>query len=1344
MQRLRNLRTTVTLFTSSLLCVSAIGLAADQGLSTDPGRTDSKSDTARKDQDSRPAKGKAQSTPQRAGKSAVKDGKGNRFRLKPSGNGTKPGAEQEPYAAKKLLVDDKVGFQLDPVTGTGMLMSPDGVPVFITMRPNPAGTSWIGQAMGDERSDVWITSTKWGETGVVHSEVWGNWRFLPTQLGQITIRSLPPYSPGWCGTEDELLQPPVEQDVIALHADEGGLAGLLDNCWDDTDDQTVIGPDGVRPVPYWIDQNPNDLKGPGSNGIYVGRLGSNCLSEIQIDDSSADKPDYTIQDDDCDGFPTVDKVIDILYGYTQDALECFDNDVVSIQALAVSEMAKLNEIFINSQISVRARLVGVELGRQENGSPYRTKGGIPQDLETLYKASQVQWRGLENLFEDLRDERGADIVSLLVCDTPFGLLGQAANIPMEDYSVLGGALASPIPFLSSWNAHRAAFVYSVAGADGVTYQHELGHCVGASHGSPASVIESPGEGQVPCPEYDDECLLFPDALQLDIYRVPDEFHYGLRFFEVLDDTSGPTDQIYQTVMAYAPEVDDEQPPPRRVDYFSNPEVTLPGTLSAVGVQDDDGVCCVDDGENTANALVIERYMNAEINQPINQFPGIAQFRCNKIPYDCNQNGILDTEEIDQGLLPDLNNDRVPDGCLANPCFDDADVVAGAQLSGPGGLITDFSVVESQINIPFNAAENNSWVLQPREVIINSLQHTNLSDLQINLVHRQFGVDDTVWKLVGCDSLPSGSGILNGLYIFQAPLGVYSYDYLTTPLVCEVAADGGIGGSGVVPSGVYRSEEALTGKMENRTIGGAWILQIIDLSGGHTGQFLSWNLQFQLVPYDTDCDGDGLPDGCGELLSFITDCDEDGNSDACQIASQFNLTDNVPYNNPDVDEDGDGNALIDSRDTWVETRNMTVPILIDVDQNGTLDGCENTSFWLDMGGPATFDIDQYITYIPDGEVDPVTALRPRDGVIDASDVFYISSNFATSGSGPNGRADIHDILENPDLDKNRNFVIDALEIPGDCGFDANRTGCFDFACNTAVNAWVGPVDCDGDGQFDDLDGVEDNGDDDFLGSECNLTLWDECCVYVASQVCSSTAMQGNCGLAVRTGCSDPGCNAIVCIIDPTCCDTAWDANCVALADEECAGNSLCRFRDYDSADFGTTGVGRNTQNYDVVSSSIVVSTADTGDLTDVLPGATLYGAPEVTIYGLTHQSLQEIAIHLVHTSNGVTIEVPLIDYGCLNAPGVLVGDTIVFREFGAAKTVCEAATESGGPLTDGGVTTFSSAGPLSAFLGTGASGTWTLQVTDICCSGNGGFTGWDINFTHTPPDNNGNFISDICE
>merc|ERR1711965_1271680 len=56
--------------------------------------------------------------------------------------------------------------------------------------------------------------------------------------------------------------------------------------------------------------------------------------------------------------------------------------------------------------------------------------------------------------------------------------------------------------------------------------------------------------------------------------------------------------------------------------------------------------------------------------------GVAQYRCRTIPYDCNQNGYLDTLEFD-GVAPngnedgltDFDNDRVPDGCFPRECFE---------------------------------------------------------------------------------------------------------------------------------------------------------------------------------------------------------------------------------------------------------------------------------------------------------------------------------------------------------------------------------------------------------------------------------------------------------------------------------------------------------------------------------------------------------------------------------------------------------------------------------------------------------------------------------------------------
>ena len=68
-------------------------------------------------------------------------------------------------------------------------------------------------------------------------------------------------------------------------------------------------------------------------------------------------------------------------------------------------------------------------------------------------------------------------------------------------------------------------------------------------------------------------------------------------------------------------------------------------------------------------------------------------------------------------------------------------------------------------------------------------------------------------------------------------------------------------------------------------------------------------------------------------------------------------------------------------------------------------------------------------------------------------------------------------------------------------------------------------------------------------------WDAACVQIADQLCRwpepLTRGLGNC-LTVRDlgGCSDGYCSQLVCELDPTCCNTAWDQKCVDLAALQC--------------------------------------------------------------------------------------------------------------------------------------------------------------------------------------------------
>ncbi len=108
--------------------------------------------------------------------------------------------------------------------------------------------------------------------------------------------------------------------------------------------------------------------------------------------------------------------------------------------------------------------------------------------------------------------------------------------------------------------------------------------------------------------------------------------------------------------------------------------------------------------------------------------------------------------------------------------------------------------------------------------------------------------------------------------------------------------------------------------------------------------------------------------------------------------------------------------------------------------------------------------------------------------------------------------------------------------GDCCAPNGTPGCDDPGCEASVCA-ADPFCCD--------------------------TLWDVACANqaIADPNCDGVGGScpggpaGDCCAANGSpGCDDPGCEASVCLGDPFCCDTEWDAQCAneAIADPNCDG------------------------------------------------------------------------------------------------------------------------------------------------------------------------------------------------
>ncbi len=72
--------------------------------------------------------------------------------------------------------------------------------------------------------------------------------------------------------------------------------------------------------------------------------------------------------------------------------------------------------------------------------------------------------------------------------------------------------------------------------------------------------------------------------------------------------------------------------------------------------------------------------------------------------------------------------------------------------------------------------------------------------------------------------------------------------------------------------------------------------------------------------------------------------------------------------------------------------------------------------------------------------------------------------------------------------------------------------------------------------------------------CCSAAWDLSCAAAATQLCVETcggALAGSCCAEhTNPGCNDSVCCALVCASDARCCEVAWDAKCVAAAQEAC--------------------------------------------------------------------------------------------------------------------------------------------------------------------------------------------------
>ena len=937
------------------------------------------------------------------------------------------------------LPDERSAFQVNPVTGMGMIFTPSGTPLLLQLNPADETAGWVGQILGEDLSSVLILPTKWGVTAQVVSQAHGAFRMLPDGNGGVELTSTNPENVGLCS----ILYSDDEDDFFPRTAGmlAGGGAG---ECYIDTEDT--------------VNETFPDPPAPEGTSFFVRRIDQNCGSAPFVEFATADLPDETIRTNEinCNNDPGTtnppfDMIVDILVGYSGDTLEAAGSLNVILAASAL-DFAYMNLCLYNSEMRFRVRCVGVEagIGYAEDGTAglYVGSGNPERDLEFLKNSNDFYRRGLENIMIDLRDERGADLVCCYVANN----------------NTSTGGIAGPLPGMANGGSYSAdpfnpAAILTWGGAGGGTFAHEMGHLLGAQHATEASTIEGTDNEDCPNPEtfgtdYPNvdpdegfslactDAAAQPCSPPAPTPNYPLEYNWGYRGWIDEAENLG-----FRTVMAY--EADDIAL--ISIPFYSNPRVPIFGVATDGNVGAVACLCCEQGGETAANALVMqENALNTisglpsftdegsggngtehwpstfgtyppnfgeQYTNPLAPFhftfpnrAGVAQYRCRKIPYDCNQNGYLDTLEFD-GVAPnansdgltDVDNDRVPDGCFPRECFEapslnnpgedaiftftplvseDADELD--RLFGSGGTIPDNGIYESDLRqTPVrNGDDDIYWAYEPTEIRLDSLVHPRFTDLKIELVREDIYGAERVWTVLDCSGLEGQSGAsstLAGSYIFTLegrPETTEDYPAATTLSardLCSVASSGEYGT--LIPGGVYRPTSDLI-EFESTPFNDRWFLRMTDTNQGASGFFGGWSLSMKVLPFSEDCNSDGSPDTCFDAFEFDTDCNLNGLADSCEISTQP---------------------------------------LSDCDLNGVLDDCEDATFLLDFGG-GLWDSDG------SGQIDFPADVNYIIDTLGCADFDF------TDICTPNCRPDLCDMLSNPALDLNQNFILDCAEGP----------------------------------------------------------------------------------------------------------------------------------------------------------------------------------------------------------------------------------------------------------------------------------------------------------------------------
>ena len=462
--------------------------------------------------------------------------------------------------------------------------------------------------------------------------------------------------------------------------------------------------------------------------------------------------------------------------------------------------------------------------------------------------------------------------------------------------------------------------------------------------------------------------------------------------------------------------------------------------------------------------------------------------------DCNNNGIPDVCDINDGTSVDCNLDGIPDDCQAD-CDNDGildvcEIEQGLSLDCNGDAVPDSCQIESGIE----ADCDNDGLIDSCEIITGSGIDCDSS-----------GVLDSCEILAGTAADCNGNGQPDACDIAIGVESDCNLDGIAD--ACQIASGSE---TDCNANGVIDSCELVSGTSSDCNANGT--LDECDLATGtandcnendipdscdiSSGVAFDCNSNGQLDSCDIvqglveDCDTNNVPDSCDVSTGSVPDCNSNGIPDSCDLSSG-------------ASEDCDSSGIPDSCE-------VASGAVTDCNVNGVPDTCDLAAGAADCNSDEVLDSCQVVSGevpdcnsngIPDGcDIASGTANDCDDnGVLDSCEV----GNGQAADCNQNGIPDSCDITSGLESDCNESGVPDSCEVLAGTTLDCNDNGIPD-SCDIASGDWQ---DCDEDGNLDSCEIL--------VGTEedCNGTGVPDSCEVLSgvAQDCNGNMVPDSCDL-----------------------------------------------------------------------------------------------------------------------------------------------------------------------------------------------------------------------------------------